>query len=366
MSKARLAVIGVGHLGQIHARLLRQVEHAELIAVVDPVREARERLAAELNVPALADHGELLGRIDGAIVATPSRLHYAVASDLLAHGIHVFLEKPMTLNVGDADGLIAEAESAGLVLQVGHVERFNPAFCAVKPHLAAPKYLSAVRSGPFTCRSTDIGVVLDLMIHDIDLVLDLVDDDVTSVEALGSAVIGPNEDWAQARLTFAGGGVANLFASRVAWQAQRTLDVVCRDRAARIDFGTRTAKLMRVGEAIAEGRVDVNCLDAAGRTHLKDQLFTEYLPTEELTVAEGNPLLEEQKEFVGAISSKGTVRVAGMDGRRALDVAEKVLAEIAAHRWEGSIDGAAGPRFESREVIIPGPHWHHRARLKAG
>jgi predicted dehydrogenase len=175
---------------------------AKLVGVVDPSETARNRIAAELKVPAFADHRELLGRIDAAIIAAPSRLHHAVAIDLLRHGVHVFVEKPLTLNVGDADELVAEAASQRLVLQVGHVERFNPAFIAAAPHLSQPKYVSANRSSTFTCRSTDVGVVLDLMIHDIDLALALAgdDDDVVAVEALGAAVIGPNEDWAEARL----------------------------------------------------------------------------------------------------------------------------------------------------------------------
>src|SRR5207244_4641315 len=184
-------------------------------------------------------------------------------SDLLAHGIHVFVEKPMTLNIGDADGLIHQASAGNLVLQVGHVERFNPAFEAAVPHLSDPKYIYAVRSGPFTCRSTDIGVVLDLMIHDIDIALSLVDDELVSVDALGAAVIGPNEDWAQARLTFAGGCVANFFASRVAWQAQRSMHVISRDGAAAVDFANRSARLMRISDSVLQASVPATDLDAA-------------------------------------------------------------------------------------------------------
>src|SRR5262245_5636874 len=267
MSKLRLAVIGVGHLGQIHARLLRQVEGAELVGIVDPIDAARAAVAAELNVAAYADHTPLLGRIDAAIIAAPSRLHHSVGLNLLQHGIHVFVEKPMTLNVGDADELIAEAEARHLVLQVGHVERFNPALTAAAPYLDRPKFIDAVRSGPFTCRSTDVGVVLDLMIHDIDIALSLVDDDVVSVEALGAAVLGPNEDWAQARIAFLGGCVASFFASRVAWQAQRTMHVVGAGYATGIDFGGRQAKLMQTSETVLSGEININQLSADQRGH---------------------------------------------------------------------------------------------------
>jgi predicted dehydrogenase len=367
MSKLRLAVIGVGHLGQIHARLLQQVEDVELVAVVDPSESARTAVANELKVAAHADHAPLLGRIDAAIIATPSRLHHAVAADLLEHGVHVFVEKPMTLNVGDADDLVAQAAARDLVLQVGHVERFNPALIAAVPHLGDPKYIDAVRCGPFTCRSTDIGVVLDLMIHDIDVTLSLVDDELVSVHALGAAVLGPNEDWAQARLAFASGCVANLFASRVAWQSLRTMQIISCYGSASIDFGARRAKLMRASEHVLTGQIDVGSLDAAQRTHLKDRLFSDYLPLTDLPIAESNPLLDEQREFVAAIRGEAAVRVAGQDGRRALDVAERVLAEIAAHRWDGAATGAIGPRFETRDAILRGPHWRKAAsRRKAG
>jgi len=369
MSKVRVAVIGVGHLGKIHAKLLSQVADAELVGIVDPAPEAR-RIAAELNVAAHVDLAPLLGQIDAAIIATPSRLHHAVAHDLLQHGIHVFVEKPLTLNVGDADDLVAQADARQLVLQVGHVERFNPALVAAAPHLTEPKYIDAVRSSAYSCRSTDVGVVLDLMIHDIDVVLSLVQDEIAAVEALGAAVIGPNEDWAQARLTFAGGCVANLSASRVAWQSQRAMQVICRDCVAGIDFGARQAKLMRLSDAVLDQQIDVSLLDSEQRTHLKDQLFTEYLPLSELPVAETNALLEEQRDFVTAIRGDADVRVTGRDGRRALDVAERILTCIAAHRWDGSVTGPIGPRFESREPLLRGPHWQKSrqpvSRRKAG
>ena len=246
----------------------------------------------------------------------------------------------------------------------------NPALTAALPHLGDPKYIDATRSGPYSCRSTDIGVVLDLMIHDIDVALSLVQGELTSLAALGAAVIGPNEDWAQARLTFSGGCIVNLFASRVAWQAQRSMQVICSDCMAAIDYGARKSKVMRPGEAIQQADFDVNKLSPAERTHFKDQLFTEYLPLSELRVDETNALLEEQREFAAAIRGEGLVRVRGVDGRAALDVAERILAEIAAHRWDGTAVGPIGPRFETREPVLLGPHWQRSrrpaARRKAG
>jgi predicted dehydrogenase len=188
--------------------------------------------------------------------------------------------------------------------------------------------------------------------------LSLVEDELVSVSALGAAVIGPNEDWAQARLTFAGGCVANLTASRVAWQAQRSMHVISRDSMTGIDFASRTARHMQVGAAISAGEIEVQAMSADERLHLKDHLFTEYLPLADLAVIETNAILEEQREFAAAIRGEAEVRVSGRDGRRALDVAERILTQIAAHAWEGTTDGAIGPRFETRESLLRGPHWH--------
>jgi predicted dehydrogenase len=319
MSELKIAVIGVGHLGRIHARLLGQVAGARLVAVVDPSAETRTAVAAVHNVAAHADHRPLIGQIDAAIIAAPSRLHYSVASDLLAAGVHVFVEKPITVSVADATDLIDQAADRRLVLQVGHVERFNAAFATAQAHVHEPKYIAATRTSPFTGRSIDIGAVLDLMIHDIDLVLALSGDDISSVEALGGTFVSNNEDWAQARLTFKHGCVANLYACRAAGEPRRTVEVVCQDAMAHIDLGQHELRLIRGQQ-----------------------------PPVEIPVEPNNALLDEQRNFVAAIQGEAPVRVDGPQGRRALDVAERILAKIAAHRWDGSAAGRIGPHFEER------------------
>lgn len=358
MSKVRVAVVGAGHLGKIHARLLGQLPQAELIGIVDPLDSVRTEAAAELKTVAYADYRSLLGRIDAAIVATPTRFHHAVAVELLRSGVHVFVEKPITLNVADADNLIATAESHGRVLQVGHVERFNPALVAAEAHIRDPKYIESVRATSFTCRSTDIGVVLDLMIHDIDVVLSLVRDEVTSVASLGAAVLGPNEDWAQARLTFARGCVANLSASRVSSLAQRSLSVTSPTSFTNIDFGAKTAQVIETSPAVCRGEIDVNGLSIVEKNELKQRLFQDYLPLKHLPIQDCNAILEEQKDFLQAIATGSPVRVTGRAARQALDVAERILAEIAAHRWDGTSNGGIGPHREVRESVLRGPHWN--------
>ena len=362
MSKLRIAVIGVGHLGKIHSRLLRGVEGTELVGVVDPVEAARTAVAADLKVTAFADHRPLLGQIDAAIIATPTRFHHAVAAEMLSSGVHVLVEKPITPSVADAKDLVALADEHSLVLQVGHVERFNPAFVAAQPHITDPKYIEVFRTAPYTCRSVDVGVVLDLMIHDLDLVLSLVRSEVVSVDALGAAVFGPNEDWAQARLMFKNGCVANLTASRVSPTVQRSLAAHWPGGTANIDFAAKKASLIS-HSPVQEEPLDVLRASAAEQTQIKERLFQDYLPLTELPVVESNAILEEQRDFVASIRQSRQPQVSGRDGLRALDAAERILAGIAAHHWDGSARGRTGPHYEEPSGILAGPHWQ---RLHAG
>jgi len=357
MSRTRLAVIGVGHLGRIHARLAKNLAAAELVAIVDPVQEARDEVALELGVPAFDDYRNVAAQIDAAIIVTPTRQHHAVACDLLARGIHTFVEKPVTTSVADADELIELAQKRNLVLQVGHVERFNPAFVAAQPQIESPKYLEAVRCGPFSGRSTDIGVVLDLMIHDLDLILALVPSEVVSVESLGAAVFGPNEDWAQARIVFECGSVAHLRASRVSQVQQRSLEAWCPDRHVRIDFAARKTVVTQHSRQVQTGQIDVQQLTANERASLQARLFTELLPVTELPVEDVNAIAQEQQEFVTAVRTGGTVRVCGRAGRAALDIAERVMTSLSTHRWDGTSHGPVGPRHEAIRRPLAGHHW---------
>lgn len=365
MSTVRVAVIGVGHLGKIHARLVQQLPDAKLVAVVDPIAPAREHLATELQTASYADHRSLLGSIDAAIIATPTQYHADVAVELLRSGVHVLVEKPITLHPAEANELITVADAQRRVLQVGHVERFNPALLAAEPHLGEPKFIEAMRCGPYTCRSTDIGVVLDLMIHDIDVALSLVRDDLVDVQALGAAVFGPHEDWARATLTFASGCVAQLAASRVAPQAQRTMHVYTRDAFATLDFGARKATLMRPSDAVLGGEVDVNALSPEAKVQLKERVFQDYLPIQELAGPDINAILEEQRNFLQAIITRGQVRVSGRDGRDAVAVADRILEAIAAHCWDGPAAKPAGVRIDEAQPILRGPHWHRAKQAPA-
>jgi predicted dehydrogenase len=330
-------VIGAGHLGRIHTRLARSLREFELVGVVDPVAACREPVAAENQTRAFASHNELAEQIDAVIIATPTRHHHAVALDLLSRGVHCLIEKPVTLCGTDADELIAAADQSNCVLQVGHVERFNPAFLAGRHIVNQPQLVEAVRAAPYTFRSTDVSVVLDLMIHDIDLALSLVQSEVRRVDAIGGKVLGPNEDWAQARITFASGAVASLSASRLHPSVQRTMQVVGEHGILWLDFQAKTAKSMRPSDEICN-IPDVNRLAPAERDALKAELTTRHLAVRELPVAENNAILEEQREFAAAIQTGAEVTASGQAGRDAVAVAEQVLCAIAAQH-----EGSRGP-----------------------
>ena len=312
MSRVRLAVIGAGHLGRIHARLARSLPEIDLVAVVDPIAASREAVAAENQTRACDSHHDLIGLIDAAVVVTTTSSHHAVAHELLSRGIHCFVEKPITLCATDADDLIAAADRSRCVLQVGHVERFNPAFLTGRPVAEQPHFIDAVRAAPYTGRSTDVSVVLDLMIHDIDLALALAQSEVRCVEAIGGKMIGPNEDWAQAKISFASGAIASLFASRVHPNVQRTMQVAGGHGMLWLDFQAKTAKTMRSSGTARTG---------AARP----------IPAvQDLPTTENNAILEELREFAAAIHSQTPVTADGRAGRAAVAVAEDILSSLAA------------------------------------
>ncbi|HEX7447124.1 MAG TPA: Gfo/Idh/MocA family oxidoreductase [Pirellulales bacterium] len=354
----RAAVVGVGHLGRIHARILATTPGVELVGVADPVETNRQQVAAAHQTRAFADHRELIGQIDAAVIATPTRFHAQVARDLLAAGIHLLVEKPLATSSAEAAEMVEAARRQALVLQVGHVERFNPAFVAAMPHLREPKYIEAVRRGGFSFRSTDIGVVLDLMIHDLDLVLSLVRSPVRRVDALGVALFGRHEDLVNARLTFANGCVATLSASRASHSAARTMQVWTRRGFTAVDFAARAATVVRPSASIARHELDIERLSSAEKNDLKDHLLTDHLPVEQLTVPEGDPLTAELTDFVTSIRTGRPPRVSGGQGLDAIRVAELVLEQVETHAWDGTPGGPVGPRPAATPQIIRGPHWN--------
>jgi len=348
-------VIGAGHLGRIHTRLLRSLDDVEVVGVVDPIPETRERARDEFGVPVFVHHEELAGQIDAAIVATTTEHHYAVGIDLLRQGVHLFIEKPISTTVAEADELVDMASANKRVLQIGHVERFNPAWRAVAARVRRPRYVEAARMSGFTFRSTDIGVVLDLMIHDIDLVLSMVRSEVVEVDAIGSTVFGPHEDMAHAHLRFANGCIANLNTSRTSFHSQRKMQIVTDRAYGTVDFAEGTAKLVRPSKEVLRGEIDVQAMSVDDRERFQHTLFTDLLPVRELPVEKRNAILDEQCDFVNAIRTGHRPRVTGERGRYNLSVAERILTSIRQSEAES-------PRFPQHFAVAARARAHAATR----
>lgn len=354
MKPLRLAVIGAGHLGRIHARLAAAAEEIDLVAVADPVEAARESVAQEFKTRAVADYRELIGQIDGAIVAAPTSLHHSIGMELLSAGVPLLIEKPLAPTAIEAEELAELARSKGVVLQVGHVERFNAALHAVAADVRDPKYIEASRTSGYTFRSTDIGVVLDMMIHDLDIVLSLAKSTVEDVQALGVSVMGGHEDLATARLTFASGCVAQLSASRVSFQQKRSMTVFTSRGSASINFATHEATVIRPREDVLRREFRIDQLAASERGYWKEHLFDELLERKQCDSKPGNAIQEEHLDFVDAIRTGRTPRVDGTAGCNAIAVAEMILERIDEHCWDGTPAGRRGPFAMPALPIIAG------------
>ncbi|TWU25937.1 Gfo/Idh/MocA family protein [Bythopirellula polymerisocia] len=343
MSRLKIAVVGAGHLGRFHARIAAALPDARLVAIVDTNEVACHELAAETGAKPLNDFRDLFGLVDAAIVATPTESHFEIARELLTGGIHVLAEKPITTTVSEAEELVELAQRQQLTLQVGHIERFNPALSAIRDRLQDPKYITTRRLSPYSFRSTDIGVVHDLMIHDIDAILSLVKSPVTRVEAVGMSVLGNSEDMVDARLHFSSGCIANLTASRVSFTAERSMQVFTDECCATIDFGARKASLVAPTKEILSRQFEVDTLTNDQKSKLREQMFAELLIKSDVVIEDANAMQLEQLDFVRAIRTSTEPQVTGVDGRDALAVAESILHQVHAHKWDGIAGNRQGP-----------------------
>ena len=354
MIPLRVAVIGTGHLGRIHARLAAGLEEVELVAVADSVESSRTNVAREFGTRAVADFRELIGEIDAAIVATPTFTHHAIGCELLSGGVPLLIEKPLAPTAREANELVALARRQNLVLQVGHVERFNSALECVSADVRDPKFIEATRTSGYSFRSMDIGVVLDVMIHDLDIVLALARSTVEDVQALGASVLGGHEDMASARLTFASGCVAQLSASRVSFQQQRTMSIFTGRGCASINFATHEATVVKPREDVLRREFPLDQLTATDRAYWKEHLFDELLVRTQQNAPPVNAIQEEQRDFVRSIREGKSPRVDGAAGRDAVVVAEAILERIEEHAWDGTASGRRGPFAMPALPIIGG------------
>lgn len=346
MSRVRMAVIGVGALGRHHARILSELPEVQLVAVVDSHAERGQEVAEKCRTRWVSNYRHLLDRVDAVSIVVPTFAHLSVAGDFLRAGVPVLVEKPLAGHLGDAQQIAQLARQMGTLLQVGHVERFNPAMVAAKPHIEAPRYIRAERVSPYAFRSTDIGVVHDLMIHDIDLVHWLAGTShVVHVEAMGVSVMGEHEDIAQARLHFANGCIADITANRVHPTASRKIEAYGLRGTVHIDMHARTVWRMSPSLELLQGESPLAKSREPGANieQLKKDVFTKYLHPENLAVGEGDALTAELKQFVRCVQTGRQPLVGGEEGVVAMKTADMVLQSLQSHQWNGVLHGPVGP-----------------------
>jgi predicted dehydrogenase len=312
MDKIRAAVIGVGYLGRFHAQKYAQLPECELVAVVDGREEVRKAVAAELGVPAVAEYRDLLGKVDAVSVVTPTPTHFEIADAFLAAGAHVLVEKPIAETPAQAKALVTQAAKRKRILQVGHLERFNAAVLAAEPHVSKPRFMECQRLAPYKERGTDVNVVLDLMIHDIDLVQSLARSEIVSIDAIGSPVFSGEIDIANARIRFANGCVANATASRVSLKTERKLRIFEDAAYISLDLQQKILTLIRKRDGVPQpGQLPVSI--------------------EEANLEQGDALKSEIESFLDCIRNDKPPIVSGEDGLRALETAIRITEQVHAN-----------------------------------
>jgi predicted dehydrogenase len=309
MNEIRVGVIGVGYLGKFHAEKYAAMENVRLAGVADIDRSRAEDVAARLGSRAYTDYHDLLGRVDAVSVVVPTASHFSVGRAFLNHGVDVLIEKPMTTSVEQADELIGVAESKHRILQVGHLERFNPAVLALEDIIANPMFIEAHRLSIFKDRSTDVSVVLDLMIHDLDIILNIVNSDIQSIHAAGVPVICEHADIANVRLQFGSGCVANVTASRISTKNQRKIRIFQKDTYVAVDFATREITLIR-------------------RTENQSDSLVPGTDFKQLSFSEADVLEDELASFIQAVRTRSAPVVSGHAGRKALVVALDIMDQV--------------------------------------
>lgn len=345
MNRIRMAVVGVGHLGKEHARILSSFSDVNLVGVVDVNDRQAEAVARRCRTKPFENHEDLLDSVDAVSIAAPTLYHHAIARSFLERGIAVLVEKPITTTLAQADELVEIANEQDVAFQVGHIERFNPAFEELTSRPLNPKLIESERHGPFTGRSTDIGAVLDLMIHDLDLILSLVRSPVKDVYALGAQVFGGHEDVVNARLKFENGCIASVTASRISPRPKRKLRVWAPEGYAGIDFVEKRLTLVQPSDDVRRYGLSHLQLDPARREQLKQEVFGKHMETLELDcLRDHDQLTAELRHFVNSVKTGRTPRVTGEDGRDALALADRILASVQRHPWNGTLDGPVGPK----------------------
>jgi len=327
--RLRVAVVGVGHLGTLHARIYRENTRCELVALVDPQGDSVRALAAELGCRACEDVSELPGDLDAVSIAVPSTLHARIAIPLLERGIPCLIEKPLAASVSEAESILAAARRGRTQLAVGHVERFQPGLRRVREMNLEPRFIECHRLAPFSFRSLDVGVVHDLMIHDLDLILDLVGSPVASLDAAGGGVLTETEDLASVRLVFENGARANVTASRASLQPMRRFRLFSSKGYVSLDFTKNYGLIVQKGPEWEQGRTALKHMDPAQLALQKDWITTRVLQTSELDLTGlERPLQAELDSFLRSVQEGRAPQVTGDDGVRALALADRIVAAL--------------------------------------
>jgi len=313
----RVAVIGTGSMGKNHVRVYSDIPDVEVVAVVDKNKELGKKIAKKFNTTYYGDYKKILDKVDAVSIAAPTKLHYKIAKDFLNGGVDVLVEKPITVKLDEADELIQLAEKKNRILQVGHIERFNPAITELKNFVKSKDILmiSANRVGHFAARITDVGVVLDLMSHDIDIILSLIDDEIKEISAYGTKINSNHEDLACALLKFKKGAVAKITASRITQKRGRQLEITLKDKYLVLDYMNKTLAIHRDSKAeyITEDK------------NIKF-LYSDVVETPD--ISQGEPLKLELQSFVDCVKTRRKPIVDGKAGRDALEVALRILDKI--------------------------------------
>jgi len=325
LEKIPAAVVGCGRMGRLHARVYSQMSSTRLVGVYDAIGKAAEAAASEYGAKVFSNLDELAKNVKAVSIAVPTEHHAAAAEPFLKRGIACLIEKPLARNSAEAKRIVELARKHGALLQVGHIERFNPAVVALAKLKLTPKFIDAIRISPLPFRSLDVGVVLDVMIHDIDIVLSLVDSPVTRVEAVGTSVIGGVEDICNARLTFANGCIANLTASRLAMKTERKLRLFAEDAFVSIDYQKKSGVIARRGDNVEAIRAAVEKMK---RGEGEAPRFESLVKLSPLGVEDVEQIRGELEAFVTSIRDEKPAVVSGESGLAAVEIAERIVAAI--------------------------------------
>jgi len=333
--KLRAAVVGVGHLGKEHARIYDNLSDIDLVAVVDIDKKKAADYGKRYACDYYTDSADLHGKVDLASVVVPTTHHPEITESLLSKGINVLVEKPIAGSLGEAKKMVETARASGKILQVGHIERFNPTIAALEEMDIAPKFIECHRLSPFSFRSADIGVVFDLMIHDLDIILHLADSPVKRLEACGVAVIAQSEDIANARIVFENGCVANITASRVSFNRMRKIRIFSQDAYISLDYGAKKGVIYKKSPKLTLDLLRHSARAAKSIEDLKRYEFKDLLDVRDIVMDDYEPLYKEIESFVHCVWTGEKPAVSGEEGMRAVELAEMVVEAIKKHSWDG-------------------------------